>query len=497
MIKVLVKNIKFMAVNKTVNMLYSLIFFPFIIHYVGKEMYGAYLLVLAISGYLSLFDMGIGSATVKYVAEFNAKEDEKSVNAVINSSFTFYILIAAVIALTLFAFSFCFDSVFKIAEANRQIARKLFWAAGLTALVYWPNFLFRNVLVGLQRYEWSSMGDIALVLCNAIAACILFPRGGTIADFQFIGIAIIAVIFAFYFVKTKDILKGFHLTFPYLEKNIYKTTFKYGIILFLSGLVSMVIFQIGNFVVGAFISVAAVTMYGVAFSMQQNVRSLNSVIGSPFVPASAELHGRDDTKAQRDIFLKGTRFSAALFVPIVVISIVFAKAFIVNWMGPSFSDSVLPARILLAFWAFNGTIDIGASILTGKGIVRIFLWISSICAILTVVISLVLARPLNLVGVALGLTLPMIFVNFPLTLYFLLKNLKVEFAEFYKTALKNNLIFYAAVAVISLVAKAAYCPRNIYLTILEMLVIYAACAFLYYGLFLKKNERAVIRGLLI
>lgn len=497
MIKILVKNIKFSAINKIANMLYSLIFFPFIIGYVGKEVYGVYLLILMVSGYLSLLDGGLSSAVIKYVAEFNGSNEKERVNEVINFSLTFYILISLVITISLVILSFSFDKFFKVADINRVIAQRLFWTAGLLAVVYWPNFLFKSVLIGLQRYEWSSAGDIFFVLGSGATAFFLFPRGGNMVDFQLVTIFLVFCILIFYFFKTKSLLKDLKITFPYFNRHIYKLTFRYAIFLFLAGIATTIIFQIGNFIIGVCISVSAVTLYGIAFSMQQNIRSINAVIGSPFIPASAELHGKNDIAAQRDFFLRGTKFSTAIFVPIVIISIVFARQFIINWMGPSFADSILPAQLLLAFWIFSGTIEIGSGILSGKGIVRIFLWISSVCAILTAAISLSLAKSLNITGIALGVALPMIFVNFPLVLYIVLRTLKVKFVEFYRVSLRGNLAFYLLVFSISFTLQAQWDLKNIYLTIIEMFIIYLVCEGLYYRVFLRSSERAMVRSLLI
>lgn len=495
--KIIAKNIKFSAINKVASMLYSLIFFPFIVHYTGKEVYGLYILVLTISGYLSLLDMGVGSAVVKYVAEYKGRQDEERINSIINFSLTFFISIAVIIALGLFLLSFYFGSFFKIADANREMARRLFWVASLTALVYWPAFLFKNVLMGLQRYEWSSLGDIIIVIANAIAAYILFPRGGTIVDFQLISLFVVIGVLILYLVRTRALLKNLRIVFPYFNEDVYKLVFKYGVFLFLSGLVGMLIFQVGSLVIGLFISVSAVTLYGVAFSMQQNLRSVNAIIGSPFMPASAELHGREDPKTQKELFLKGTRFSTALFFPVIIISLIFAGRFITTWMGETFFESVLPAQILLVFWFFNGTMDIGANILYGRGIVRIFLWISVICAIFTVSLTLILVKFFGITGAALGITLPMIFINFPLVLYFVLKNLGVSFKEFYNNSIKSNLLFYLLVIAAAFVVNMIFGPRRIFLVLIEMLALYLTCVAVYYFVILRKEERAAVYRVLV
>lgn len=495
-VDIIVKNIKFSIVNKAANILYSFIFFPFIIHYVGKEVYGLYLLVLTMIGYLSLLDMGVASAVVKYSAEYSGSGDKEKMSSVINFSLTFFIAIAVIICAALFTLSFCFDFFFKVSAPNQEIVKRLFWVAGLTALVYWPSLLFKNVLMGLQRYEWTSVGDIILVAVNAAAAYILFPRGGTIVDFQLVALFAAVFILGLYFMKMRTMVKGFKVRFPYFNKEISGLIFKYSIFMFLGGIVGTLIFQFGHIIVGVFVSLSALTIYGVAFSMQQNIRSVNSVISSPFTPALAELHGKNDLEAQRTLFFRGTKFSTAIFFPIVIIAIIFSRQFIINWMGVSFSDSVLPSQILLSFWFFSGGLSVGESVLLGKGVVNVFLWTSVICVVFTASLSLVLVKMIGITGAALGITLPMIFISFPIILYFVLKTLGISIGEFYGKTIKDNLVFYAIVVISALMLNAKCVTSNVYLTILEMSALYLLCMAFYYFILLSKIDRAAISELL-
>ena len=68
--------------------------FPFVVGRLGKEAYGIYAIVMTITGYFGLFDMGVASALTKYVAEYKGKNDELMINKIINVSFFFYLIIS-------------------------------------------------------------------------------------------------------------------------------------------------------------------------------------------------------------------------------------------------------------------------------------------------------------------------------------------------------------------------------------------------------------------
>ena len=68
--KKIVKNTIANTLLKISQYIIGFLMFPFIIRHVGIEDYGLYLLVGAFVGYFGLLDFGVGSALVKYVAQY-------------------------------------------------------------------------------------------------------------------------------------------------------------------------------------------------------------------------------------------------------------------------------------------------------------------------------------------------------------------------------------------------------------------------------------------
>ena len=99
--KTIGKNLKYSALSQGLIFLLNFILFPFIVSHVGKEIYGAYLLVMTFTGYLGIFDFGVGSALIKYVAEAFGRQNIAEAKKVINSSFTFYFFIGILSSLIL------------------------------------------------------------------------------------------------------------------------------------------------------------------------------------------------------------------------------------------------------------------------------------------------------------------------------------------------------------------------------------------------------------
>ena len=101
-LKVIINNIKYNAVSQITAFVINFALLPFIVSHTGKEVYGAYILVVTFTGYLGLMDLGVGGATVKYIAEFASKDNDRKVNDIISVSLTFFTIIGILAAILLF-----------------------------------------------------------------------------------------------------------------------------------------------------------------------------------------------------------------------------------------------------------------------------------------------------------------------------------------------------------------------------------------------------------
>src|SRR5947209_11199940 len=63
---------------------------PFLVARLGDSVYGVWVLVGSLVGYLGLLDFGITHSTVKYIAEYRALGAQKSINRLVTTSITIY-----------------------------------------------------------------------------------------------------------------------------------------------------------------------------------------------------------------------------------------------------------------------------------------------------------------------------------------------------------------------------------------------------------------------
>ena len=488
------RSIRFSFLNNILSIIVAFFLFPFIVRHTGQELYGVYLLVMTVTGYFGLLDMGVGSATIKYVSEYNGANNTEGINKIINASLSFYAVIGLIASFFLFLCSFYFNRFFNIDMQNLALARQLLTIAAISSLFTWPLSVFRLMVQGLNLWDIEAMVNMAVQTLNALLAIAIFTAGYGLMLYVIVtqAFSIIACIIFFLISKMKI---SFKISFSCLDIKTFKIIFNFSAFMFLNSLISIFIFQIHNFIIGYFISLSAVTIYAVAFNLQSIFRNINSAIGAPPYTMASEMEGRGDHNGQRLLVFKGTKYMSAVFLPVVLIMFFFVEPFIQYWMGPGFRESYLPAKIIIIFWLVNGTITSAVNILPAKGIVKKSFYITIFIAIANIAIGISFIKFIGITAIALGLSLSMIFIGAPLYLKLSLESLKISFKEYFTKAIKGNFILYIIVAVLSFIVLRNCYPKNIYVTIFEMAIIYLISLVFYYIIVLNQDEKTEIRKL--
>jgi O-antigen/teichoic acid export membrane protein len=470
--RLVARNVKFLAVSRGITFLVSFALLPLIVSHVGNEVYGAYLLAMTFIGYLGYFDLGVTAAVVKYVAEFMGGDDTRRASKAVAVSFLFFLGVGLLCAAVLYTASLFVHRFGAVSQEHQVLISQILKVTAIASLFIWPGKTFDGVLRGLQRYDTIAKVEIAVRLATLCAAYVVLGLGWGFITFLIVSQLIVVLgNLAFGLLAYMHFKPGKLLTLT-VGREDFRTVFGFSLFVFLGSLANIAIFQVDNFVVGAIVSVSAVTLYGVGFTLQGGLRGMNSLLGDPLFPAVAKMVGIGDLVGQRQTLFKATKYMTFVFVPLVIVGVAFAKPLVSSWMGEGFAQSVLPAQILMAFWISNGTVQVASGIVLAKGHAKALFKIGAVTAILNLGISIVLSRHMGMVGVALGTAIPMVFVSSPLVLARSLRILDVGWREYYDHAIRANLGTYGIAAALSVVAATLLPPAHVVVVLLEMGLVY-------------------------
>src|SRR6516165_12715468 len=100
----IIKNVGSSWFSLGTSILVGIFLSPFILHRLGDTAYGIWILIFSVTGYYGLFDLGIRSSIVRYVAKYSANEEYDELNRLVNTAMFSYSAIGAVtMAITVIA----------------------------------------------------------------------------------------------------------------------------------------------------------------------------------------------------------------------------------------------------------------------------------------------------------------------------------------------------------------------------------------------------------
>lgn len=391
----------------------SFILFPFIVNHVGLVASGIWLLISSITGYFGLLDLGISSSLTKYVAEYNAKGDTKQLNEVINTTFFLFLGVGVIAAIGLLVFGELFlTSLFSIPMELIDEAKMIVYIVSISMLLRFPMGVFGGVLGGLQRYDINALIGIIISIPRIVLVVVFLSMGHGILVLVAIETFINVVGWILSACYTKRLLPSMSIKPLHFNKKMITTLLTFGGAIFIIQVCGIIILQTDQIIIGAFLTMGAITFYAVAFKIYLLVRRIPELMLLSIFPAASELDAKQYKNAIQALFIRGSKYMTATFLSFVIPIIILSKPILTVWMGHEFTSMYVVLWILLAGLFFNINHLVPVTILQGMGKIRVVMILHVVWAISNLALSIILVNKMGMVGIALGTTLPLIPLEF-------------------------------------------------------------------------------------
>ena len=141
--------------------------------------------------------------------------------------------------------------------------------------------------------------------------------------------------------------------------------------------------------------------------------ALGGALAVPVVPTASRYVATGDQRRLRDLVVRGTRYTLALFVPVCVTLIVLAEPILEAWLGDRYAAGDVALAILVSYWLLYGGLVVTPGFLVGAGRARDVARIMVCVAVANLALSLALTPGLGLEGPAVATAVPFV-VAFPL-----------------------------------------------------------------------------------
>lgn len=422
----IVKNVGSSWFGLAVNILVGIFLSPLILHKLGDAAFGIWVLIFSVTGYYGLFDLGIRSSIVRYVAKFSAVHDNESLARLVNTVLFSYTVIGLVTMAVTWVMSLWVDSIFRIPPDFLQTARILFLMVGGSVAIGFPLGVFAGVLEGLQRFYLLNLTNVVSTLLRAVLIIYVLRHGYGLLTVAAITIAL-PVLTAL--ARAAFVLSILPLKFGWglVDRKSMSVVANYSSASFVIMLAYKLRFRTDELVLGAFLSSTAITYFSIADRLVDYAGEVVSGLAQIFVPMSSQSEARGDMVRLRKIFVAGNRACALIIFPLAVFLIVLGKSVITVWIGAKYVAVSYPV-LLVILLPSTLLIAQGASprILFGMGKHKALAWIVSLEALANLALSIILVRYYGIMGDAVGTAIPLLFTTTIFLPTYLCRSLQVR-----------------------------------------------------------------------
>ena len=397
------RNTCFIILSKIISLLASLLIIPFIINEVGVARYGIWVMLFAFIDYFNILEFGFGAATIKYTAKFYAKKRINNIGQIIPTSMMFCLIMLPVQAIP-FLLSDRIILFFNIIPGNYDEA--LFVLRGSIIIFFITQFtsVFRNILAGIQRIDVRNYWEIFNTLLYVSGVLLTLKNGYGLKGLVILT-GILRIIISFiYTICVFSLLPQIKGSIWSFNRTLFKDFLSYGIKLQITTISGLFSFQLDKLLIGHFLKIEFVTFYELGSKIASFIRKLPSIAFGALIPASAELHEKQDHRRLETIYIKGGRYITLISAPIAVFLSVSAPTVIHIWMGEDncFPQAILTARILAVGYFFNIITGVVTSLVRGIGILKYEMNTSIFIAVTNFSLSLLLIIKTGFIGVLIG-----------------------------------------------------------------------------------------------
>lgn len=343
----LARNTSLNFIGQVVPLVVGVATMPFVVRGLGTDRFGLLSLAWVVLGYFAVFDLGLGRATTKFVAEAMGKGEQDQVPRVVWTAVTVEALlgIAGAVVLALIT-PLLVGRVLDVPPGLLAEAKTTFYLLALSVPVVLVSSSFRGVLAAAQRFD----------LVNAVTiptgcASYLLPLVGLALGFNLPGIVVLILMvrigglaaFAGFSLRAVPGLRSYSASLA-----VFPRLLTFGGWVMVTSVVSPILVYFERFLIGSLLSVSALAFYSAPYEMVARLTIVPGSLAMTLFPAFSALQGVQNRQRLATAFARSVKYVLLTLGPIALVIALFARDILQLWLGADFAKESATVLQLLA-----------------------------------------------------------------------------------------------------------------------------------------------------
>ena len=463
---------------------------PLMIKNLGDKHYGIWILISNIIGYYGLFDLGISGAVQRYISKaIGTKNSMEKKNISSTSFYIFGGIGICILIITVILISYV--HYFLKATDEILLVKTILLILGAGVGITFPFRIFTGILNANLRFDISRYIELFVFLIRTSAIFYVLINNGTLLQLAIITVLSTFIDYLFKWIFAVYIDKDVSISLTYFRLNKIKVIFDYSTYTFLAQIAKMLSEKSGPIIIAKFISVAAVTSYGVAFNFiiyfMQFIWSIVGVIG----PVFSQDEGKRDIGAIKEKFIFTINICCYISIFCGGISILYGDQFINRWLGPDYNIVYTYMVIFMIPMTINLCMAPIYYLLNNISKHKVLSVVQITESTSTVLLSIILGNKMGTIGVVYGFSIPLLFFTLFVRPIIACNSIQLKCWCFFILILKNTLLSIISIITVWIIIKNYVVPTYssiIFSVSLHAVVYLPLCTLLGFN----QNERNLI-----
>lgn len=419
-----------------INTVIGFFMFPFVVGKLGDKWYGVLAIVGSLVGYYYLVDLGLSTAVQRFFAAHIARKEIREANEVINTSLFIYCLMSgAICVLTLGIILLMGHFVRDPVELH--VARIVVLFMGCNLAIEFPYKALSGIVVAYLRYDLLEVSRFGVGLLNTGLSILVLKAGYGIIALVVIAFTTSQISNIFYYGWARYLFKELRFGRQYLKRNRVRELFSYSMWSFMVQMGDNLRLNLDSAIIGWSIRASMVTHYSVGKGLAGYFSTLVARATNILTPVFTKYHAEGNYEEIRSKLLFMSRINAIVSIFGGGWIILVGRSFIARWMGTNYLDAY-PVLIAIVVAATAEIIQYpGNNVLYAISKHRFLAWVTLVEGIVNASLCLILVRYLGIVGVALGIAIPLVVSRVIVLPNYVCRNIGLPIGSYYKNLAKT------------------------------------------------------------
>lgn len=481
-------------VSIVLNNIIGLVYTPFMLRMMGQVEYGLYSLAASVVAYLTVLDLGFANAIVRYTAKYRVEGKVKEQYEMFGMFFVLYIGISVLVLLfggfLLYNVEALFDRTMDDMELYK--IRVMMSLMVFNLAFTFPMSIWGAIIIAYEKFVFTKTVNIVRIILNPVVMVVMLYMG-----YRAIGMVVVTTIFNivtllinWWYCKNKLHVK---VSFGKFKWGFFKEVSIYSFWIFLNAIMDRIYWSTGQFVLGMFCGAAIVAIYSVSIQIHSIYMSFSLAIYGVFLPKVTTMVAKNsEDKEISDLFIRTGRIQYSVMVFILTGFILFGKYFIILWAGPEYESAYWITLCLIVPFTVPLIQNLGTTILQAKNKMRFRSILYVVIAILSLFLSVPLAKEYGGIGCAVGTSVALILGHVIVMNVYYKKVVHIDIVSFWRQIGKMSIIPLILVLLTYFVIKFIE-PDTVMKLIISIIIYSIVYLFFFWRCSFNDYERNLIR----